>query len=622
MNDKTRVAFFKVSRVLILNMPHKKFNRIAYIRLVIKIKHWLEKLRYNVFSPLRFIYLLALIIGLISGVYALLIVKMTVFVNDVLMHGLFRKYDYYYFLFPGLGLLFTYLFIRFVIKQPVIQGIPATLRAITNHGIFKEKYQTYSSLILVPFTVGLGGSGGLEGPTVVSGAALTTKIAEYFKMDRKTRVLLIGCAAVGAMSSLFKAPMAAIVFAIEVFALDFTLGSMIPLLLSSISAITISYFFNDNDVIFPVRIIGEFQVSAIPYYVLLGVFSGFASVSFTRMYKFTERYFKRNSSPFLKIILGGLTIGVITFFFPPIFGEGAEKMNEMLRGNGDILMMNTYFQQFYNPITIVIFILSVGALKTIATATTLGAGGVAGIFGPSLFAGCTLGNGFAKFLNLFGFNVSEVNFSLVGMSGLLAGVLHAPLTAIFLIAEISNGYTLIVPIMLVVVIAFGINRYYFKLPFYKEELAHRGELTTHDKDSNILIDMNMDEITETNVHKLKKSDYLGALVRLVEMSKRNVFPVINENDEFIGVVNVNEHRKTLFEVQQYGTLPIMDLTTAPPAIIIKGKDNPKTILQKFEETGSWVLPVLNGKEFVGFISKSKLLNLYRKKLKELDYTNI
>lgn len=535
------------------------------------------------------------------------------------MHGVFNNYSFYYYLFPALGLFFTFLVRKLIIRRSFSQGMSATLFAITNNGVFKEKLQPFISLITVPFTVGLGGSAGLEGPTVVSGASATSQIARYFKLDRKTRVLLIGCAAVGAMSSLFKAPMAAIVFAIEVFALDFTLGSLIPLLISSITAILTSYFFSDDDVLFPVRIIGEFNFSELPYYILLGLFCGLASVFFTVFYLNTEKYFKKYNHPLIKIILGGLIIGVIVYFFPPVFGEGADYMNTMLRGQGEDLLNNTIFEEFKNPYIIIIFLLSIAILKTVATATTLGAGGVGGIFGPALFIGCSIGSSFSKILNTLGFKVNEVNFTLVAMSGLLAGVLHAPLTAIFLIAEISNGYTLIVPIMMVVVMSFAINRYYIKIPFYKQELAKQGDLTTHDKDSNVLRNINIREVIDTHYVPLRGNQYLGDLVKQVEIHNKNIYPVLDSDDKFIGIININEVRKILFEAQQYGTVLLTEIMTTTPTEIIFSKDDMQSVMKKFEDTDSWTLPVIKENKFYGFISKSKILDLYRIKLRDFDF---
>lgn len=594
-------------------------NKVTVLRFVNRFLRSINRVRKLHLSHRQFIYVLALVIGVISGLYALLIVKTTVLVNRILMHGVFDKYSFFYYVFPALGLFFTFVIIKVFIRKSFNQGMAATLLSITNHGTFKEKMHPIISLITVPFTVGLGGSAGLEGPTVVSSASATAQIAKYFKLNQKTRVLLIGCAAVGAMSSLFKAPMAAIVFAIEVFALDFTLGSMIPLIISSITAILTSYFFNDTDILYPVRIIGEFSFSELPYYVLLGLFCGLASVFFTFFYTGTENFFKRFTKPMHKILLGGIIIGVIVFFFPPVFGEGAEQMNLMLRGEGEKLIENTYFERWNNPYILIAFILSISILKTIVTATTLGAGGVGGIFGPSLFIGCSIGNGFAKILNAIGFDVNEINFTLVGMAGLLAGVLHAPLTAIFLIAEISNGYTLIVPIMMVVVMAFAINRYYIQYPFYKMELAKRGELTTHDKDASIMRDIHLKEVIDVDYIALYDHQYLGDLVKNLHYSKKNLFPVLNEENDLVGVINASEIHHLLFDKAQYDTLQITEFMISPPEIIDFDKDNVESILKKFEESDSWILPVLRDDVFYGMVSKSKILNLYRNKLKEFDF---
>lgn len=586
-------------------------------RKLIKFLQWVDVLRHIHLTHQQFVYVLALVVGIISGLYALLIVKMTVWVNEILINGLFNEYSFYYFLFPALGFLLTYIFLRYFIhRSGVMQGMSATLLAITKGGRFKEWFQPFLSLIAVPLTVGLGGSAGIEGPIVVSGASFSERLSDYFKINRKTRVLLIGCAAVGAMSSLFKAPMAAIVFAIEVFALDFTLGSMVPLLISSITAILTSYFFSDDDILFPVRIIGEFSFVEINYYILLGLFTGLMSLFFTYSYSVTEAYFKRNNNPLLKILIGGTVIGVIVYFFPAVFGEGADEMNAILRGEGGELIKGTYFEQFSSPLIIIIFILSIGILKTVATATTLGAGGVGGIFGPTLFVGTAIGNGFAKILNLLGVNAHETNFTLVGMCGLLAGVIHAPLTAIFLTAEISNGYTLIVPLMIVAAMSFSINRYYFPLPFYKQELAESDNLTTHNKDENALQSIQLDDVINNDYVLMYDIQYLGDLVDVIGKSKKNVFPVINVEKQLLGVILLSEMRSYLLEAQLYGTLPLTDIMTIPSAFVYYERDNMKDVMQKFDSSGQWMLPVIRNGVFYGMISKSSVLNLYRNQLRE------
>jgi CIC family chloride channel protein len=572
-------------------------------------------------SHRQFVYMLSILVGFTSGVVALVIKNFTHFIQLLLEGNLVKYYHHaFYFLFPILGFTIVYFIIKFIIRNKVSHGIPSTLFAISKRKGVMKRYQMFGSILVAPITVGFGGSVGLEGPTVATGAAISSNISRMFHMNQTTRNLLIGCAAAGAMSSIFKAPIAAIIFAIEVFSLDLTIASMLPLLLASLSAVLTSYFFFGNDVLLPFRIEDKFLILDAPFYIVLGIFAAITSMYFSEVYERVQKLFDRISSPIKKLVFGGLAIGVLVYFIPPLYGEGFDVMNNLIAGNPEKALENNFLNLDLNNVWIVIFLLAgLVFFKIIASALTFGAGGVGGIFAPTLFMGSIMGNCIAKLINncgLFNNPVSESNFTLVGMAGLMAGVLHAPLTAIFLIAEVTGGYELFIPLMITAAISFSITKYFNPHSVYSMELGRKGELITHDKDHAVLTLMDIEKVIETNFIAVTASMKLRGIVHeAIIKSTRNIFPVVDDdNGALEGIILLDDLRPIMFDQSLYDEVWARDIMQPPPEIIDLKKDKMTDIMKKFQDSSAWNLPVVENGKYIGFISKSKLLTAYRRQL--------
>ncbi len=572
-------------------------------------------------SHRQFVFILSILVGFLSGVAAVLIKNGTHFIQFLLEGKLIKEYqNAFYFIFPLIGFVLVYLFLKYILKHPIAQGIPATLFAISKRKGIMRRFQMVGSLIAAPITVGFGGSVGLEGPTVSTGAAISSNVSRLFHMNQATRTLLIGCAAAGAMSSLFKAPIAAIIFAVEVFSLDLTLVSLIPLLLASVSAIITSYFFFGNDVLLPFRLGETFTLNDIPFYILLGLVAALVSVYFARTYEWFQNRFERMGSPLKRLLIGGIGIGILVYFIPPLYGEGFDVINNLVQGNPERALENNFFNLDLENVWVVIALLGGLVLfKVIASALTFGAGGVGGIFAPTLFMGSIMGNCMAKIINhsgLLASPISESNFTLVGMTGLMAGVLHAPLTAIFLIAEVTGGYSLFIPLMITAAISFSLTKYFIPHSVYAMELGRRGELITHDKDHAVLTLMDLTRVVETDFIPVTAGMTLEEIIKkAVVKSKRNIFPVVDEETNTLeGVILLDDLRPIMFDQSLYKEITARELMQNPPEIITLDGDKMTEVMKKFQDTGAWNLPVVKDEAYYGFVSKSKLLTAYRRKL--------
>lgn len=592
-------------------MPAQKRTLLTRF-LIWRLKHISHK---------QFIYIVSIVVGFLAGMAAVLIKNGTHFIQLLLEGKLIKEYhSAFYFIFPIIGLSLTYLLIKFIIKHRPTQGIPATLFAISKRKGIMKQFQMYGSLLAAPITVGFGGSVGLEGPTVATGAALSSNLSRLLHMNQATRTLLIGCAAAGAMSSIFKAPIAAIIFAVEVFSLDLTLVSMIPLLLASVSAIITSYFFFGNDILLPFSIEDEFTISDIPFYIILGVIAGFVSIYFTETYERFQKFFEKIGSPIKRLIIGGIGIGVLVYLIPPLYGEGFDVINNLVQGNPEKALENNIFNlDLSNPWIMITLLIGLVLFKVIASSLTFGAGGVGGIFAPTLFMGSIMGFSVAKILNNIGIlstNVSESNFTLVGMTGLMAGVLHAPLTAIFLIAEVTGGYELFIPLMITAAIAFTITKYFVPHSVYAMELGRKGELITHNKDHAVLTLMDIKTVVERNFIAVFPEMTLGEIVHsAVVKSNRNIFPVVNKETEALeGIILLDDLRPIMFDQSLYKEVTARDVMQNAPDTIDLDNDKMTHVMKKFQDTGAWNLPVISNGVYFGFVSKSKLLTAYRRKL--------
>lgn len=575
--------------------------------------------KYKHLSEQQFIYILSILVGILAGTGTVVLKNLTHFIRSLLELNFLKNYqNTLYFIFPIIGLALVYVIKQTWLKKHIGHGISTTLYGLSKLNGILPRYNIYAALITAPLTAGFGGSVGLQGPAVSVGSALGSNTAQLFHMNTKARLLLIGCASAGAMASMFKAPIAAIIFAVEIFSLDIAFTSLVPLLLASVSAVITSYMFLGTDVLLHVDLEDSFKFNNLPIYIALGIVTAIASVYFSKVFFSITNFFKQFESRALRLLIGGVAIGTMLYFIPPLYGEGYNLMNNLLKGDHLAAIGKTPMNLDLNNIWIVITLLiGIAIFKAIAMTTTFGAGGVGGIFIPTLIMGSVLGNAFAKIVNNIGmnFSVPEANFTLLGMTGLMAGVLHAPLTAIFLIAEITSGHELFVPLMIVAAISFAITKFYVSHSIYTMKLAERGELMTHDKDQNVLMVLDIKKVIETNFITLKPEMTLGQILNeAVAKSSRNHFPVINNKHEFLGVIRLDDIRHMMFKADLYNKVSVADLMHADADIIDYDTDSMNDIMEKFKVTGAWNLPVVKQGKYYGYISKSKLLTAYRRQL--------
>lgn len=574
--------------------------------------------RYRHISNKNFILILSILIGFLSGLVSVLLKNFTHIIQSALKSDLISIQTTFYFILPIIGLLLVHFISKYIFKLEVEHAISSILFSLSRKNGLIKQVKIYFPLITAPITVGFGGSVGLLGPAVASGAALSSSISTLFHVNSKNRVLFIGCAAAGAIAAVFKSPLAGLVFAVEVFSLDLTLASLLPLLLASVSSIITSYFFLGDEVLFRFEVVEKFNIMDTPFYIILGVATAIASIYFTKMYFVIQRFFNRFSNALQKLVIGGIAIGIMLYFIPPLYGEGLGFINNLLEGDHLMALGKTPFDEYTNNIWIVIALITgITVFKAIAMTTTFAAGGSGGIFIPTMVMGSALGNVVSKIINNLGigFQVSEANFTLLGMAGLIAGVLHAPLTSIFLIAEITTSYELFVPLMITTAISFIISKNKIEHTIYTQELAEKGQLLTHDKDQTVLTLMNLEGCIETNFIPVRPEDTLKHLLsEAVAKSNRNNFPVIDESDALIGIVSLDNIRGIMFDNSLYHTTTVAMLMNPVINYIDYEEDNANSAMRKFQDTGAWNLPVIKNEKYYGFISKSKLLTAYRRKL--------
>ncbi|MEO0572739.1 MAG: chloride channel protein [Bacteroidota bacterium] len=579
------------------------------------------KWRYKTISNKTFVQLMSVLAGFLAGLVAVTLKNVTYFIQALLERGIIISQNQLYFILPVIGLTLVYLYVKYVNKHPLGHAVSSILFSLSkNKGILSLK-KIYSPLIAAPLTVGFGGSVGLLGPAVESGAAISSNLGRFFHIDAKTRSLLIACASAGAIASIFQSPIAAIIFAVEVFSLDLTMLSVLPLLLASISGVLTSYFFLGNETLFSFSLSEGFQLNDTLFYMVLGLSTGIASIYFTKMYFWILSLFKQFRSPKYKLLVGGIAIGVMLYFIPPLYGEGFGFINTLLDGNTISALGKTPFDKYLDNIWVVIALLfGITLFKAIAMTTTFAAGGAGGVFIPTMVMGSALGHVVAQIINAigFGFQVNTSNFTLIGMAGLIAGVIHAPLTAIFLIAEITGGYELFVPLMITASISYLITKNTLDYTIYTKELAEKNALLTHNKDQVVLTLMQLDDVIETNFKSVHPEMTLGEMLhKSVSKSNRNIFPVLVEN-RMVGIVLLDDIREFMFDAKKHDCTFVKDYMHAAPEHIFYEADSMKQVMKKFQDSGAWNLPVIKNEEYVGFVSKSKLLTAYRRKL--IDYS--
>jgi len=567
-----------------------------------------------------FLLLMSVVVGIASGISAVILKNSVSFIRDLLISSApIYQENFLYFALPAIGILLAILFVKYVIKDHVEHGIPSILHAIRRSNGVIKRHNMYSSIVTSALTVGFGGSVGLEGPTLATGAAVGSNIGQYLRLSYKDLILMMTLACAGAMAAIFKSPIAAIVFAIEVLMIDLTMASVIPLLIASVTALLTSYFFLGNAVLYPFEITDAFLYRHIPYYLLLGVMAGMVSVYFTRIYIGVEKHFRKIEKWWVRWLSGGAVLGMLIFFFPALYGEGYEAVNTFMKGDYSPLFNGSPFYHFQDSVWIVFLLfLMVLFFKVIATATTFGAGGVGGIFAPALFMGVITGLFFAELVNQSGLTIlPAANFAMVGMGGLIAGVLHAPLTGIFLIAEITGGYDLIVPLMLVSTISYATTKMFISNSVYTYQQAARGELFTHDKDKTVMSLLNVQDVLETNFISVHPEAKLRDLIQVISESKRNIFPVVDDDNVFFGFVRLDDIRHIMFKPELYDTV-IVNTLMVKPDTFVSPEDSMETIAEKFANYDKYNLPVLKDGKYVGFVSRANVFSTYREMVRKFS----
>lgn len=567
----------------------------------------------------RLVLVLSLVIGLVSGLAAVLLKNTVFFTHDLITHGfVFDDSNYLYLAFPFIGIALTVIFATYIVRDDIGHGVSRILYAISRkHGRI-EPHNMYSSMAGSTLTVAFGGSVGLEAPIVLTGSSFGSYLGRLFRLNHQTVMVLIGAGATGAIAAIFKAPVAAIVFSLEVLMINLTMGALIPLLIASATGASVAYLLMGTGVLFSFDLVDGFYIRHLPYYMGLGLITGLVSLYFTRTTLFIEGQLKKIKLKFVKVIIGGSLLGLLIFIFPSLYGEGYEFLELLIDNKVDGLINQDLFGTSSTAVQLLIFLALILIFKVVAMAVTNGSGGVGGIFAPSLFMGGVLGIFYARFINMLPFaNIPEKNMALVGMSGVMAGVMHAPLTGIFLIAEFTGGYELFTPLIITATISYLTIMYFEPHSIYTKHLAARGELFTHHKDRSVLQMMNVKSHLETNFKTIDKESSLGELVKVIAKSERNIIPVIDEENNFYGLVFVNDIRNIMFNQELYEKTHVANLMYMPDPVVDLN-ESMEEVAQKFQETGHYNLPVISDGKYMGFVSRARIFSTYRRLLKEFS----
>lgn len=585
-------------------------------RWMIRPVRWLKSLPED-----RMLIILALVVGLGSGLAAVVLKKLIELIGHLLTGWFDSSVDnLLLLLFPGVGMLLAMLFVRFVVRDDIGHGVTKVLAAISKNNSRIKAHNTFTSILASSVTIGFGGSVGAEAPIVYTGAAIGSNVAKSLGLSYRTMTILLGCGASGAVAGIFKAPMAGILFTLEILLFNISMKSILPLLISSVTATTVSYLFLGKDVAFS-SVVDPFAMGNIPYYMILGVACGFVSLYFTRMTIRLEDRIKKISNPFKRWAISASLLGLLIFIFPPLYGEGYSSLGHMLQGNSDNIMALSLLSSLlleYEWIVPLYFGM-VLIFKVFAMSFTNAGGGVGGTFGPTLIVGGIAGFIISRSINLTGFHtLPEANFALVGMAGLMAGVMQAPMTAIFLIAEITGGYSLLMPLIIVSTISFATIRIFEPYSIYSKRLAKSGDLITHDSDRAVLTLLNTTELIETNFIPVEMHQSLGDLVKIVAKSKRNLFPVVDKDNFYQGVISLDDIREIMFSEESYNTVFVYNLMKETSTTVCD-TDRMECVMEKFDKTGAWNLPVVDTiGRYQGFVSKSKIFSSYRKRLQDVS----
>ncbi len=566
------------------------------------------------------IYLLSFVVGLVSALAAVVMKNAIHFTHVLFTQGVMKGAGGVLSLaYPLFGIILTVLVVKYLVRDNISHGVSKVLYAISRRKSFIKPHNNWSSILASSLTIGFGGSVGAEAPIVLTGASIGSNIARYFKLNYKYVTLLLGCGAAGAISGIFKAPIGGILFTLEVLMLDLTMSSIVPLLISSVTAATVAFFFMGDNVLFSFQVNQGFTLSELPYYLILGVFCGFVGLYFTRATIGIEKLFGKIGNRWTRMILGGLLLGALIYFYPAFYGEGYDTVMLLLNAETGKAPGTVLFGEIASGFWgFAILMAGMLLLKVLATASTNGAGGVGGVVAPVLFTGGVAGYFLSSIMNhMLGISLVESSFTLTAMAGVFAAVRHAPLTAIFLIAEITEGYGLLIPLILTSTVAFVTKRSFRKYSIYNEQLALSGELITHDKDKAVMTLLDWTKEVEKDLLTVNPEGNLGDLVKQVARSNRNIFPVVDEFNILEGVVLLDDVRDKMFKPELYEKISVRDLMTIPPSYI-DINERGDAVLKAFEQTGAWNLPVLDRGRYVGFISKSRIFSAYRELLRQFS----
>lgn len=571
-------------------------------------------------SERNFIYIISLVVGIFSGLAALVLKNLIHFV-EVQLTGWFEAntFSFLYLAYPILGITLTWLFVKYIVKDDIGHGVSKILFAISRKKGRLKPHNTWSSMVASSMTIGLGGSVGAEAPIVLTGASIGSNLARIFKLNYRYVTLMIGCGAAGAIAGIFKAPIAGIVFTLEVLMLDMTMAYLIPLLISSITAASLSYIFMGSAMVMKFELVNSFSVNNIGFYILLGIFAGLVSFYFTRSIMWQEKQFKKQVNPGIRLLIGGIILSFLVFMLPPLWGEGYTSIIKIFSGHGtDLLNNSVFFGWKDNSYLVILVLMMVLLLKVVATAATTGGGGIGGIFAPTLFMGAISGFLLSKALNtVFGLQLPEENFALAGMAGLMAGVMHAPLTAIFLTAEITGGYGLFIPLIITSTVSYLTIMRFEPHSIYTKRLAERGDLITHHKDKAVLKLMQTRNLIETDFEILSPEATLRDLSKAISRSHRNLFPVVDEQGILKGMVKLSEVRTLIFESDLYDRVKIKDLMYMPKHFV-SPRDSMEEVVEKFETSGRFNLAVIDNGKYIGFLSRAKVFSEYRDNIRDIS----
>lgn len=587
------------------------FKDLRPKRLLIRLVAW----RIKNISERKFLYILSIIVGLLSGLAALILKHLIHFIAKELTNVTNMGVNYLYLLYPFIGILLAVLFVRYFIKDDIGHGVSKILYAISRKSGKLKPHKMYSAMVASSLTIGFGGSVGAEAPIVLTGASIGSNLARLFKLRYKYVTLMIGCGSAGAIAGIFNAPMAGIVFTLEVLMLDMTMAYLIPLLISAVSATVLTFFFMGDAALFKFPQAVHFDISTIWIYILLGVFTGLFGIYFTRGTMFFESRFKKIKNWVVRLMVGTSILGLLIFIFPPLWGEGYTSIASIFSNHSNALLEHSMFFQWKdNPYVMLGVLAGILIFKVVAMSATNGAGGNGGIFAPTLFVGAIAGYFMVSILNtFFHLNVPENNFALAGMAGMMAAVMHAPLTGIFLTVEITGSYSMFVPLLITAVVAYVTIMAFEPHSIYTKRLAESGQLITHHKDQAILRSMEVKKLIEHDFVELSPDGSLRDIVKAISRSDRNLFPVVDKEGVLKGMIKLSKIKDLIFEPELYDTVMIKDLMFMPE-YYISSTDTMETVAEKFETSNRFNLAVIDEGKYLGFISRAKVFSNYRKTL--------